>query len=301
MTSIHSTPDKRNSKAPSKRKNTFQRYIQTPKAYVLLLLIILSFVSAWLTPSTLGLRNEAAGVITALVIDTIMALVQNRKKWFADGGIVTALICSMVLSSQADLIAVIVTTVIAVASKHILKIKRKPLFNPAAVGLLVATYLFTSGQSWWGGLSLLPAFSIVVLLICGYLITSRVNKFPQVFSFLFVYFVAFLVLGLLHIGSPGNPLRTPFVNSALFMAFFMLTDPPTSPGTYGKQVIFGALTSAISVLIYMAFGGLSYLLIGLLCGNAFNALMSKMTASSSAQKKRVNHNKPSREQHLSTH
>jgi enediyne biosynthesis protein E5 len=190
----------------------------------------------------------------------------------------------MVLSVQASLIAVVVTTVLALLSKHLLKIKRKPIFNPAAFGLLIATSLFTSGQSWWCGLSMLTPFVLLLLLVCGFLITNRVNKFPQVLMFLGVYFLAFLVMGLLHIGNPADPLRPPFVNSALFMAFFRLTDPPTSPGTYKHQIIFSLLTSLISVGLYVLYGGLGYLLIGLLCGNAWNAYVSQKRSLKKSQK-----------------
>ncbi len=275
--------DVRRSSPPTQKKNRFQKYFQTPKGYVLVLLIALSLFAQINLTSTHGLRNEIAGIVTALVIDTIFAIAQKRKKLFADGGIITAMIIAMVLSTKASLIAIVVTTAIAVLSKHILKNKRKPIFNPAAFGLLIATFLFSSGQSWWGALSLLPMVTILGLVICGFLITSRTNKFPQVLTYLGVYSVAFLVMGLMHVGLAGDALRTPFINSAVFMAFFMLTDPPTSPGTYRDQIIYSVLASAISVALYIWVGGLTYLLVGLLCANAWSAWQSHLVAKKRSQ------------------
>ena len=112
--------------------------------------------------------------------------------------------------------------------------------------------------------------------------TSKVNKFPQVFAFLGVYFAVFAIMSLIGVGDVADALRAPFVNSALFLAFFMVTDPPTSPAKYKDQIKFGLLTGAISAVDYLVFGGLAYLLIGLLIANAWNAWK---TANKKATKK----------------
>jgi Na+-translocating ferredoxin:NAD+ oxidoreductase RnfD subunit len=103
-------------------------------------------------------------------------------------------------------------------------------------------------------------------------VTDKVNKFPQVFTFLGVYLIVMLVLGLVHIGDTTDALRNPFINSTLFLGFFMVTDPPTSPAKYGEQMIFGFIAAIVSVIVYLIFGGLTFLLVGLLVANAWNAL-----------------------------
>jgi Na+-translocating ferredoxin:NAD+ oxidoreductase RnfD subunit len=188
---------------------------------------------------------------------------------------VSALIVSLVLSSTAPVWQAIVITLIALASKHILVFNRKPIFNPAAFGLLVSIYLFHSNQSWWGGLSLLPSWFLIFLLIGGFMIIKKVNKFPQVFTFLGVYFLLFDLITYFHFRNIGGEVfRDPFINSALFLSFVMLTDPPTSPAKYKDQMVFGFIAAVISVLDYTFLGGLSYLLIGLLVANAWKASKS---------------------------
>jgi enediyne biosynthesis protein E5 len=54
----------------------------------------------------------------------------------------------------------------------------------------------------------------------------------------------------------------------VFLACFMLTDPPTSPGRYRDQVWFGALAAVTSCAAQLLGLGESYLLVGLLVGNA---------------------------------
>jgi Na+-translocating ferredoxin:NAD+ oxidoreductase RnfD subunit len=62
--------------------------------------------------------------------------------------------------------------------------------------------------------------------------------------------------------------RAPFVQSTLFLACFMLTDPPTSPGRVGDQIWYGVLVALASVLAQLGGAGQAYLLVGLLLGNA---------------------------------
>jgi len=244
----------------------------TPKKYLLIVLFIITAIAGTNSADPQGLINTGIAMLTGLILDGIIFMLQRRKKIVSDGGVLTGLIVALVLGSSTPWYLIIVTMVIAIGSKHLLSIHKKPIFNPAAFGLLVAILLFSSEQSWWGAFAELPTWSIVFLLVGGLLITERVNKFPQVFAFLAAYFALLLVMGYYNVGQAGDALRTPFINSALFLAFFMVTDPPTSPGKTMDQIWFGLITAIASSIIYLIFGGLSYLLIGLLVANGWNAL-----------------------------
>jgi len=246
---------------------------------VLATLVVVMGIGALHPSDTSGIKTIGIAMVTGILVDVLVGLLrQNNRWWFGDGGAVTGAIIGLVLSSTTPWSITVLTTAVAMASKHILKIGRKPIFNPAAFGLLVAIYVFHTEQSWWGDLADLPQWCIVFLIIVGYFVASRVNKFPQVLTFLGAYFALLLIAGYFHFGSaaftPGDALRNPIVNSALFLAFFMLTDPPTSPGKYKEQVIFSLIAAVISVGIYLKFGGLAYLLIGLLAANGWKTWKS---------------------------
>ncbi|MHB1683016.1 MAG: RnfABCDGE type electron transport complex subunit D [Bacilli bacterium] len=252
-------------------------FLKTPKGYAMAALIGLTLIAALRPQDHLGLLSAAVAVATGLAIDGGVALLQRRKKLFSDGAVITALIVADVLSHATPLYIVAATTAVALLSKHLLKVGRKPLFNPAAFGLLFAIVAFNTGQSWWGSLALLPTWLMLLLLAAGLLITVRVNKFPQVASFLGAYFALLLAMAIFHLGlpsdTPGDALRAPFVNSALYLAFFMVTDPPTSPAPYRQQVMFGMIVAVVGTLIFATSGGLAYLLVGLLVGNAWKAVL----------------------------
>lgn len=262
-------------------------FLKTPKGYLLWILIVLAAIAAFGSDGVKGFGNAAIAIGTALVLDLIVGLFYKKKRFFSDGGLLTGLIVALVLSSTTPWYGVVGTTVIAIISKHVLRIKRKPIFNPAALGLLVASFTFASGQSWWGGLPNLPAWCLLFVVVGGFLLTSRINKFPQVLSFLGVYFGLFLVLGVYNLGDAADALRVPYVNLALFLAFFMLTDPPTSPVAYKDQVWFGVITAIVSVLVYTIAGGVGFLLVGLLVANAWNALRTKEKEKEAKQTKQV--------------
>jgi len=272
------------SQGSKKSPGALRRFLRTPKGTVLLLLIALMLVAAIHRTDMPGMLNIVAAAAAASVIDLVVGLLRRNKRIFPDGGIVTGLIIGLVLSGAVSWHVAAITSAIAVLSKHLLKVGRKPIFNPAAFALLFALLVFHTGQSWWGDLADMPVVLLPILIIAGYFMTSRVNKFPQVITYLGSYFLLLTLATSLHIGNvaftPGDALRVPLVNSTLFMAFFMLTDPPTSPGKYSEQVTFGVVAAVVSVAIYLVFGGLTYLLIGLLVANAWKAFTNRKSSSS---------------------
>jgi Na+-translocating ferredoxin:NAD+ oxidoreductase RnfD subunit len=234
----------------------------------------------------MGIKNSIIAICVAFVVDFIYCRMKNRKS-SKDSTVITGLFISLILSFTTPWQIVAGTTAIAILSKHLLVYKKKPIFNPAAVGLLLSIFIFQTGQSWWGAFGDLPAWTIIFLVIGGYLITDRVNKFPQVLSFLGTFFVLLLLMGLLNIGNAAEAFRPPFINATLFFSFFMLTDPPTSPAKYKNQVLFGILSAVSGVLVYGIFGGLTYLFIGLFIGNIYSYLQKRSSSKAAVHTKNV--------------
>ncbi|AZU60117.1 RnfABCDGE type electron transport complex subunit D [Neobacillus mesonae] len=265
-----------------------KKWMKTPKGYVSIAMSLYLVIASIGTITWMGIITSLIAVGTALLTDYIYFTIFKRKS-SRDSTVITGLIISLILSFTTSWPVVAATAFLAALSKHLLVYKKKPIFNPAAFGLFLSIFIFQTGQSWWGAFGDLPVWTVIFILIGGYFVTDRVNKFPQVLAYLGTSFVLLFFMGLLHIGDASDALRPPFINAALFFAFFMLTDPPTSPAKNKNQVIFGILAAVSGTIVYGLFGGLTYLYIGAFIGNLYSYLNKKSTSAKSAAKmQRVN-------------
>jgi len=91
-----------------------------------------------------------------------------------------------------------------------------------------------------------------------------------VLAFLGVYYL--LATTAAFVGKPerfADLYRAPDLHAALYFAFFMVTDPPTSPPKYRDQVVFGTITAAAAFAAFDLIGAAYFLLAGLLVANAW--------------------------------
>jgi len=249
-----------------------QRFFRTPKG--LLTLVLAALAAAAATREGVGAaRLLTAGIAPAMLIDATILWRRNGSWEFPSGALLTGAIVSMVLSTAEPWHVAALSAVIGVLTKYIARTRSANVFNPAALGLVVTFLIFGTAQDWWGALPNLPLYAIVLLLAGGIFITDRVNKAPLVLAFLGVYFLAFTLASL--IGDPARVeevFRTPDLHAVLFFAFFILTDPPTSPARYRPQLVCGVIVALVSFLAFETIGSVYFLLAGVLVGNVWEAL-----------------------------
>jgi Na+-translocating ferredoxin:NAD+ oxidoreductase RnfD subunit len=248
------------------------RFFRTPKGLLLLVLAALAGVAAPVE----GLRVVAPGLFAAVVvsaaIDVVILRWRNGRWELPSGAILTALIVATILTSHEPWFVVALTAVVGVVSKYVFRAGGANVFNPAAFGLVATFYVFNTGQSWWGALPGLPTAAAVLLVAGGVFITDRVNKVPLVLAFLGVYYLCFTVAAF--VGRPqhvAEVFRAPDLQASLYFAFFILTDPPTSPVRHRDQVVCGVVAAAASYAVFEGLGGAYYLLAGALAGNVYEA------------------------------
>jgi Na+-translocating ferredoxin:NAD+ oxidoreductase RnfD subunit len=249
-----------------------KNFFKTPKGLVTIILAVFIAVAA---PGQ-GFRAVMAGLVSAAIaaglVDLIVLRVRKKFWEFPSGAVLTAMIVAMVLRAQEPWYVVTITSVAALFSKYLFRSRSANVFNPAALAIIVSFYVFHTGQSWWGALTDVPVPAKVVLLAAGVFIADRVNKLPLVLTFLGAYFLLFTVTAFV-----SNPLavaeifRTPDVEVALYFAFIILTDPPTSPAKYPDQIVCGLIVAVVSYAFFEWAGVVYYLLAGALAGNVWEA------------------------------
>ncbi len=250
---------------------SMRKFLQTPKG---LLTLILAALIAMAAPGQGGapLANLASAAVAAGLVDALILRVRKRAWEYPSGAVLSAAIVVMVLRSQEPWYVPTVTSVIAVLSKYVFRARRANVFNPAALAMVASYYLFHAGQSWWGAQTDLPGPAQLVMILAGVYIANRVNKMPLVLTFLGAYFGLFTLTAF-----AGHPLpvaeifRTPDLEAVLYFAFFILTDPPTSPIRYRHQVVCGLIVAAAGYACFQLAGVVYYLLAGVLVGNVWEA------------------------------
>lgn len=162
----------------------------------------------------------------------------------------------------------------AMASKYIVAIDKRHLFNPAAFGAALMSLAFHRPVSWWVGdyAILLP-----LLVLGGVLILSRLRYFEMLGSFA----VAALGLAVAHGNLSGfadvaHSLSRMGIHSMFgFFGLVMLTEPRTAPLGRWRQIVYGALVGVLfSPFTHIG----SYYFtpeVALLCGNLFAFFSNK--------------------------
>lgn len=214
-----------------------------------------------------GVLLAAAGISNS-VLARFFGAVTNLESAF-----ITALILALILPPDAvagasGSAAFTVIAVIAMASKYLLSIGKKHIFNPAAFAAVFSAFALGIPATWWvsGSMALLP-----FVVFGGLLVVYKLQRFDLVIAF------AIAALGATALTSPSPliALRETLLSSAFFfLAFAMLTEPLTMPPARRMRVAYGAL---VGVLLAPAAHIGSYYFspeVGLLVGNAFSYLVS---------------------------
>jgi Na+-translocating ferredoxin:NAD+ oxidoreductase RnfD subunit len=249
-----------------------QNFFKTPKGLLIIVLTLFVAVSA---PHE-GIAGVAPGLLSAIVgagvVDLLILRLRKGAWEFPSGAVLTAMIVAMVLRSQEPWYVPTATSIAAVVQKYIFRSRMANVFNPAAIAIIGSYYVFHTGQSWWGALTGVPVWAQLVLIAGGIFITDRVNKMPLVLVFLGAYFALFTITSFLAAPRTVQEIyRNPDIQAALYFAFIILTDPPTSPAKYPDQIIFGLIVAGVSYAIFQLFGVVYFLLAGVVVGNVWES------------------------------
>jgi Na+-translocating ferredoxin:NAD+ oxidoreductase RnfD subunit len=244
-----------------------RQFLRTPKGTLLAIFLGLFGLGASAIGWSVAVPHMLAAVLGATLAELAVGRLDRRPFAWPSSAILSGMIVGFVLGPTTPHAVTAAVAVLATLGKHLLATDRWHIFNPAALALLISVPLFGTGQSWWGALPDLGWPFALVVLAGGAFIVNRINKFPLVLSFLGALFGLCALLGRIDPVTASEMFRTPFVQASLFLAMFMVTDPPTAPARYAEQVAIGLLVAATSVVAEELGAGQGYLLIGVLAGN----------------------------------
>lgn len=162
-----------------------------------------------------------------------------------ESSILTGLILALIVPPKptgTGLLFLLAVSGLAMASKYILTINKKHIFNPAAIAVVLTALGPHQSASWWvGTASMLP-----FVIIGGILITRKVQREHMVIMFLVMTTLTTAILPVPGGGHVLSDLINMALNSAVFfLGFVMLTEPYTSPTTRNKQLVYAAIVGII--------------------------------------------------------
>ena len=173
-----------------------------------------------------------------------------RTRAHLESSAITGLLLAFLFAptlKPSELMAVALAAVIASASKYVLAIRRRHIFNPAAIGAFIVSLTGLNFAAWWAGTPALLPF----VVIGAFLVLYRTNRLAM--GGLFV--VLAILLSTLQYSMAGTAVGSALwiaVGSSpiIFLAGFMLSEPLTLPPRRWQQL---ALAVVVAVLLTTPF------------------------------------------------
>jgi ferredoxin-NADP reductase len=229
-------------------------FIDRTTMYRLVLYYLLALFVAVLLFSIIGVLPYSSDALlwSLLVLVMWSWLVNELFAWAFDAVtnsesvFITPLILVLILppaafADRSGTIALAVIAAWAMASKYLLALGKKHLFNPAALAVVLSSFLLGVPATWWvaGNVPLLP-----FILVGGVMVVHKLRKTDLVLAFGAVALIAVMFTS----HNPVSGVLATLQHSALFfLAFVMLTEPLTMPPTRTLRIIYGAIVGVLFV------------------------------------------------------
>ena len=181
--------------------------------------------------------------------------------------------------------------ILAIGSKYILRWRGKHIFNPANFGLVVLSLLFAGAwvsPGQWGTAPILALF----LLGMGGIVTGKAKRWDVSLALLGSY--AALIFGrALWLGDPLTiPTHQMQSGALLIFAFFMISDPKTTPDARIGRVIYAMIVAIIGFIIQFGFYNAAGIILALIITAPFVPLIDKIFPAGRYQWPVVQNSKP---------
>jgi Na+-translocating ferredoxin:NAD+ oxidoreductase RnfD subunit len=218
-------------------------------SWMIVALAIFSAAGAYTFGWQQTLLQTIIAVAAANAFDILAKYFKTGEFRFTKSATVTGLFIGQLLPLSSEFYLPLIAAAVAIASKILINIGGRHVFNPTLFSLLVLGIFFSSLPSWWGSFAFptqeFPHINLAVVIILGLIITIRQRRHDLVWPFIGA-FMLFNFVGSALIPSAGQ-LSVPIDSTILYAAFFMLVEPKTSPLFRNARIAYGILAAAFYV------------------------------------------------------
>lgn len=192
-------------------------------------------------------QNAIAVGATALGVQWLGTRLSGLPRFDPLSPLITCL--SLTLLLRTDMVSMAaLAAAIAIGSKFLIRVRGKHIFNPANIAIVILT--LSSQHAWistgqWGNAAI-GAFALACL---GFLVLTRAKRAETTLAFLGAY-ATLIVARALWLGDPlAIPLHQLSNGALLIFAFFMISDPKTSPDAALARIIYGTAVAGVALFI----------------------------------------------------
>jgi Na+-translocating ferredoxin:NAD+ oxidoreductase RnfD subunit len=186
-------------------------------------------------------------VATALLTQFAGTMLGGLPRFDPKSALISGLSLCLLLRTNDAWLAVL-AAVVAVGSKFVVRVRGKHVFNPtnlALVVLMLATARVWASPGQWGSVAVF-AF---LLASAGGLVVNRAGRADVTWAFL-ASWVTLLVARSLWLGDPLSiPLHRLQNGALVLFAFFMISDPRTTPDSRAGRILFAVLVAAGAYIV----------------------------------------------------
>lgn len=196
-------------------------------------------------------HNALTIIATALCAQFVFTQLLDLPRFDPLSAFITSLSLTLLLRTDVAALAA-VAALIAIGSKFLVRIRGKHVFNPANVALvsmmMLTDHAWVSSGQW--GSAAIGAFALACL---GFLVLTRARRAETTIAF--IAFYGALVFGrALWLGDPLTiPVHQLQNGALLIFAFFMISDPKTTPDTAPGRVLFAMFVATVAFVIQFVF------------------------------------------------
>ena len=225
--------------------------LHDPRYYQIAVLATLLTVGIGVLDFGIHWENAVAIMLAAQATQYLGTRLVSLPRFDPMSALITSLSLTLLLRTELIGLAIL-AAVIAIGSKFLIRVRGKHVFNPANMALvslmLISDHAWVSSGQW--GSAAVGAFGLACL---GFLVLTRARRAETTIAFLCAY-------GALLFGRAfwlGDPLSIPvhqLQNGALLIfAFFMISDPKTTPDSALGRTVFATLVASVAFTIQFVF------------------------------------------------
>ena len=229
------------------KANRLLTILSDPRYYQIIVLGLL--LTYGITELDFGIRwqNALTIVATALAVQFLGTRYAGLSRFDPLSPLITSMSLTLLLRTDTMWLAAVAAT-LAIGSKFLLRYHGKHIFNPANFALV--SLMLLSDHAWvssgqWGS----AATSAFALACLGFLVLTRARRAETTIAFILIY-AAMLFGRALWLDDPFSiPLHQMQNGALLIFAFFMISDPKTTPNTAAGRILFAGLVASLAYTI----------------------------------------------------